>query len=713
MNGAPNGGRAGSPWSIGIDNQGGVIHNVNLYQRAPGDRPNDDLRRGIDLLVAGLPRQAAKSFVAAYEGGLRSNALWFYWTLAILSGRTEIDIAVDEYDQVVNCLDLTDHERPDRWSDGMRAVQRLLDLTFESRDSGLDQSALEEVLHRIRGLDPEIRSAVRRHLDVIVNGRITHALWEEYRAEVARIRTSGDREDRAWKFFIPDQAPPRPPGPDPYRPRGREVSFAAAGLVIAVAVSWTMLVQLPDLIAGFMLLAAVVSAVPAFYCGMRLASNARRVSDLRLELRGMVYDPRQPILGEYPFNKEFMGLLDEAFRRYPPPDFALEWWMTETEAFRRTVSLSVTESYLGHATPARLRWLAEHIARTQAAHATRPAGRLLDPRFGVPFEFGAVWGLVCAIVLYTAAMVFTSVLVDASVSVETVVLGLFLGSALMFAIPDGARLAAGPGGARERRQRRDGEFRQAAQTYQYWTDRLADRPGDREMADWLAADLSWIRLEAMDRLRLPYADVIAHFSISEGTEGAQAARVRFGPVRYSFYNLRVFLLTENGVRVYKVTLDFADGTYFYATTDNFRYDMIVSAGVVEMGPRRGGLQPGAQGGHVHPPVHALRLQLHGREINIVVGDDRGRTLVDGAGEDSGALLRLELESSGAEHGLRILQSVAGEGKGWIETERARQREFFRQERPGRKGLGTGPAGRVLELEGPEVLDPGQETASNP
>jgi hypothetical protein len=190
--------------------------------------------------------------------------------------------------------------------------------------------------------------------------------------------------------------------------------------------------------------------------------------------------------------------------------------------------------------------------------------------------------------------------------------------------------------------------------------------------------------------------------------------VPFGPTRYSSDNLRIFLLTENGVREYEVKLDFSDGSHLTPSTDNFRYDVIVSARVLEIGVRYGDSRhivvDLAQIPH-HGPcdftlAHALNLQLHGRELRIFIGTNRLRALVNGSEEDPDSLLCLDIESSGVEEGHRILQAVAGEGRGWIENERAPQRQFLRQERRGAVGIDSESTAAKLALEAPNPAPPG-------
>jgi hypothetical protein len=711
MTRAPKGSGLKGATTIGIDNQGGVIHNVNLYQQAPGDDPERNLETGIDLLEANLARRAAEFLTKAYEGGLKTNRLLFHWTLAILSGRSDIDLTPEQGYELRNCIDATDYAKADQWSRGMEVVEGLLWISGVSRRTGFDQAAFDEVLRRAGALDAATRNDLLLHLDRLVSGSVFDFLWEDHREHVEQLRRAGDREQRVPKFFIHDQVPPKMPVAVHYKARAGTVWRAVGGLVIAVAV--VLLVTLADLGYGLALIAATAASTALIvYYGKTLALCAKRIRDRQIELRGVGGDPRWRGLDflRAAFYRAFGGLLDLAFEEHTPKEFSSEQWLAETKYFRWTTAFNVTLLYGGGGTqPGELRWLAEHLARTQAAQVE--SGLLRDPRFGVPDVGRERLAVIGGIALFAATVL--------SVGLSTGALGFLFTSSvvaagLWMALPAVVELVVGPVYDVERRQRAEEAFRLASQTHAEWSEWLADRPGDTEMAQWLAADLSWLRIEATKALRLPHSDVIAHFAISEPAEDARAARVPFGPTRYSTYNLRIFLLTENGVRVYEVKLDFTDGSHLMPSTDNFRYDMIVSARVVEIGVRYGDSRRTVveldKVPHYGPRdftlAHALNLQLHGRELRIFIGVNRASALVNGGEEDSDSLLALDIESSGIEEGLRILQAVAGEGKGWIETERARQRQFLRQERRGRPaGVDSAPSFQRLALGGPEPDDP--------
>lgn len=697
--------------SIGIANQGGVIHNVNLYQQVSSDGPERKLEVGIELLSANLPRRAAESLAAAHEDGLRSNQLLLHWALAILSGRSDIDLSGEEANQLKYCVEATDYESADRWSRGMEVVRSLLEATVLSQASGLDQTGIDQILLQAQRLDPDIRNDILLHLDRIVSGAVFERLWVQHSDHVERLRRVGDRERRVPKFFIHDQLPPRMPTAVPYSAKPGAKGRAVGGFSISAVTALLVILAHPSPRSSIALVAAsVAGSALVVYFGRALALRAKRMNDRRTELRGIADDPRRTRMDhrQAAFNRVFWRLLSDAFEAHTPTRFAPGQWLAANEHFRATMALNVTLLYCNGTTqPGELRWLAEHLAKTQAGHME--TGLLQDPEFGLSNEAGARLGVAVGLVLFGATGVFGGTPTGLGGAFGILFASLAVAGGLWLALPSVIELAIGRSYDAERRRRAEEAFQRALRTHAEWVEWLSDRPEDTEMAQWLAADLSWLRIEAMKALRLPHQDVIAHFAITEPAEDALSARVPFGPTRYSSYNLRIFLLTENGVRVYAVKLDFADGSHLIPRTDNFRYDVIVSASVVEIGIRYGDNRRTVvdldrvphHGPRDFALAHALSLQLHERELKILIGANRARALVKGEFEDPDSLLSIDIESSGIGEGLRILQAVAGEGRGWIETERARQRQFILQERRSRSRIEAPPSIQVVALEGPQ------------
>ena len=218
-----------------------------------------------------------------------------------------------------------------------------------------------------------------------------------------------------------------------------------------------------------------------------------------------------------------------------------------------------------------------------------------------------------------------------------------------------------------------------------WTEALADRPSDAEMARWLDYDKLYAKNLAMNTFGLANRDIVAHAILTEARYPCQRARALFGPPRYSHYKLIIFLLTEAGVRQVGLDFDFLDGIMSNQKRTNFRYDAISSARVAEVGVRfdsgrRSVVAMDDRPEDTKPPKdvdslifsRAFQLSLvDGQRIDVVVENfDHG--FFDPIRENVESLFDLVLDSSGVNEALRIFESVAAEGRDWLVEERMRR-----------------------------------------
>ncbi|HEU5024678.1 MAG TPA: hypothetical protein VFV01_07110 [Spirillospora sp.] len=229
------------------------------------------------------------------------------------------------------------------------------------------------------------------------------------------------------------------------------------------------------------------------------------------------------------------------------------------------------------------------------------------------------------------------------------------------------------------------EFIEEQQAFEAWRKELDDRPTDAEMARWLDYDKFYAKELAMRACGLANRDLVAHAVLTEALYPCLRARVLFGPPRYSRYRVMVFLLTEAGVRQVSVNLDFFDGTVSNQRRNSFQYSNISSARVHEVGVRfdagrRRVVVIDDESGDREPPKdidslilsQAFRLSLvDGQRIHIVVENfDHG--FLDRLREDQDRLFELALDTSGVKSALRVLESVAAEGREWLAQERLRR-----------------------------------------
>jgi hypothetical protein len=219
-------------------------------------------------------------------------------------------------------------------------------------------------------------------------------------------------------------------------------------------------------------------------------------------------------------------------------------------------------------------------------------------------------------------------------------------------------------------------FRREQKAYEAWLNVLQDRPTDAEMARWLELDTLYLKTTSMRRSGLANRDLVAYVALTQGAAGARRARVLFGPMRYSGYILRVFLLTDSGVREFEADLNFLDGTQQNERRMSFRYESFASAQVVEVGVRQGmsiDNQHTTDGQVASTISQAFQLSLvNGQKITVLA--ENFDDIIDETRENRAYLRHLALDTSGIASAQYILEAVAAEGREWI------QRELERRER---------------------------------
>ncbi len=217
-----------------------------------------------------------------------------------------------------------------------------------------------------------------------------------------------------------------------------------------------------------------------------------------------------------------------------------------------------------------------------------------------------------------------------------------------------------------------------------WQETLADRPTDAEMAVWLDFDKAYIKSVAMKQYNLANRDLIAHVVLTGPASVSGGARVLYGPPRYSDYEVKLFLLTDTGVRLVSVQLHLATGATTNERRRAFRYDAISSAEVAEVGVRIDGsrrevVRPndgtkdrrGISEKLVFSQEFVLTLN-NTQAVHVLVGNfDQG--LIDRVLEDARHLFELTRDTSGVTAALRILEAIAAEGSDWVKQERLRRR----------------------------------------
>ncbi|MEU5156147.1 hypothetical protein [Glycomyces sp. NPDC021274] len=674
-----------------LQNSGIVIGDVKLYASDSED-PDELFETGLHRLHGNMPRKAALSFSAAYDRGMRESRLWFYWALAILSGRSDMDLDAESYAELSACLSAVEAASTDPFDRATIVVKGLFELSMRIRETEMealteeDRKAIMVVLELLRKLSDDRKSEITRHLDRVIDGTIMDLSMQMLREQLQERRSEHARADRAPRFFLPDPMTPRPrempnwtaPGAWGVIVGGAALALLAGAILYFGADTTAQVLTAAGAIAA---LALIVRCAPAMM--LRRERVKLRARHYQGSATDMLWVRWPQVMA---FRDRFAQVLEYAFREQAPPGRAPEDWLAETGQARLTLSCRTAERYGDQDDMETLYWLAYHYA-DQFADASA-SGLLHHKDAGVsPVSPMAKTGLVGAGALLALATAGAAALSEGWGAVAAVIGGLTFAPAIALLGYHGLRIGLRRRFDEERRRWAKELFTAELAQYDHWREWLRNRPSDMEMSDWLDADLTWLRMQAMNELRLTHHDVLAHFAITEPDPFARAARVPDGPIRYSKYRLRTFLLTHNGVRIYSADLDFNDGSHLNPSMDNFRYDMIISAELVKSGVRYG--RTGAalvDRNQIQPNMtadvalaHEMKLALHGRFIRIVIENQRYQNFAPQTPAEEKALLDLAMETSGAVEGLRILQSIAGEGRDWIVTERARHRRFIDRE----------------------------------
>lgn len=336
------------------------------------------------------------------------------------------------------------------------------------------------------------------------------------------------------------------------------------------------------------------------------------------------------------------------FNRYVPKGADRDVWLAETTDIRNTLRDEVVELYR----ESRIRdvepvnWLIRHLVSD--IRKRWETGTLLGYREYYRIAPSTkVWCL-----LSLAALVLAAV---------DVVIAAIQTHPILAAVATLAAVSAGPAATirwlriiserrryaedwREYEQR--SEARQTA--YQRWKERLdSTRPTEREMEAWLNCDKTKLLDYALRHYRLAWREVIAHAFLQTPARKCKRARVIGGLWRYSKYEMRLFLITQDGVREVIRELDFEQASFNSQERNNFRFDAVSSVHVTKTGE--------------HSPSLELTL-MNGPTRKILVTPEVSQADYD---EDPATFSEINLDAAGFAHTLHILEGIAAEGKSWI------------------------------------------------
>ena len=479
-------------------------------------------------------------------------------------------------------------------------------------------------------------------------------MWRRERASAEAGQKSGDRKNRAWKFFQPVPIDPRVRSvrPPSTRPAERFAAWASTGIFAVVAgyFGWELL-RHGAVLGVLAYAAALVGGAVAAVNGLelRFLAKRRRMKDRQLQAPG-------PAASRSP-GEGFVGKVDALFRRYSPkylPDKAeRDAWEAATAGIRSFDRDEIAEVYRESRIPAeRVAWLIRYRIR-QSRDRWRD-GTLYDYQNQLLPEPGTIrksrTGIAIAIAggVVAIAMLRISPLTNAVSVIVGVLSGVPAWRNWLRIVLEDRRYAADTAEAAKRKAEIEAEFAR-------WTARLKDRPSDAEMEAWLDHDRTVLLARATDHYKLARSQVITYAFLEEPGKRAKHARLPNGPMRYSRYKLIVFVLTSDGVRQMSADLGFVAVTLRLGDRISYRYDAVASAHVSLM--RSGPPKPRIQ------QKFTLTL-VNGDPISVIVTDLDPEDIRQG--EDEYSLSEAALDAANVANTLHVLEGIAAEGKGWFQ-----------------------------------------------
>ncbi|KJK42834.1 hypothetical protein UK23_35525 [Lentzea aerocolonigenes] len=625
--------------TVGI--QGSIVHESNVYVVHPDATPEQKYAVGVRYLHDGVPAEARRLIGDAIAHGYETGEVRFHWMLAMLSKRSLRDLSAQEQDQLELASRNLESYLENAWKRALTTVFSLL--------TQLNAGDCSVALKELRKLPPEQRDKILRHLDLVLTGGAKESLWAETKDMAERLRMSNDRSNRVWAYFEPDPigARARQPVDDQTVPgdRTRAVAWSVATAAVFGFLGWTAVRQLP------VVLIACLALAGAVYVG------GRNWSEWRYRSRRLAAKERDHVGrsgGEQSAEPGFVSRVSRDFEyyfsKYLPDGVERQHWRSITSGIRRTLRDEVVEIYRESRTEAeRVKWLVRHLAsdvRTRWSQGTLHEHRVI---YRVSSATKA-WCIASFVTGGAALLWLAFVALQAD---------LWWSMPALFALVAGGREAAlgwywivsESRRAAEDREEYEQRLRARSSAYEQWKQKLdATRPSESEMENWLTCDRTVLLDKALRHYGLVWRDIITHAFLSSPAKAYKRARVRRGPWRYSKYDARLFLITQDGVREVSTELDFEHAALGGQERTNFRFDAVSSVHVV-------------QSGTADCKLELTLFNGPSRNIRVVDAELGGAANSESTDKPSEA----SLDSAGFAHTLHILEGIAAEGKNWIKA----------------------------------------------
>lgn len=631
--------------TVGI--QAEWVQNSNVYITSPEDPPERTYEVGVNYLNNGVPLRARELINDALARGHDNAEVRFHWALAMLSKRSYRELSADERAQLGR---LPEHLARCRRDDWTRAVEMLCKLLAHLDNPDQDPAP---AMTKLQNLPAQQREKITQHCDLVLTGGMKDSLWAEIRRHAQHQQHADNRSNRVWAYFEPAPAPARvrQPDPNPTTPEYRLRAVLATALLAGAlgVLGWILLQHLTP-VPVIAWLTMVGSGGVAARAGFEWRYRTYRLRAKEREHVGHFKVREAPGGG-------FANRVDHAFEhyahKYAPHGVDRSVWLAETRGIRTTLRDEVVELYRESRIPiGRVTWLIRFLIRDVRRRWSQNLLFAYRQQYRTPPSTqawclsGSVVGVLAACVVIEAAVRTDPLPALASVLIA-VVGGRAAALRWWHILSERWRLAEETQECAREREAREAE-------YQRWKAKLdSTRPTEEEMETWLRCDRALLIDEALRYYRLAWRDITAHTIMQTPAKNYKRARVNRGPWRYSKYELRLFLITTEGVRELARQLNVEHGTFQGNERGHFRFDAVSSLRVFESGYD-----------------YTLELTLSNGPTRTIDVTEPKRTDEQTSLDEPG-LARISLDSTGFTHALHVLEGIAAEGKAWIEHDTAK------------------------------------------
>lgn len=614
---------------------------AKIYQLSHDASGEERYAVGIRYLADGVPVKARELIRAAIDRGLDSGEVRFHWVLALLSKRSYRDLSRADREELAAVSEMLPRYPDDEWTRALAAVCELL-VCLRTRCSP------EAALERVHELKEEQRYLIVRHLDLELTGSVKDGLWAQASAKADEDRRGNDRCDRMWACFQakPMEARARESAPSPVTDANKAVTmmWSILSLLLVGYVGRTVL-----LLDRLLPICALSAALGAGYFAARARLEWRCQADLlAAKERDYAADAEADRSLGTGFTSRVESRFVHYFTKYAPSHFDLDDWLADSAGIRRTLRQEIAEIYRESRIPVeRIDWLIRFLAIR--VRNSWNDGSAWDFRR----QYRTPWRVKARSVAATAVMM---------IAVAKVLGTLLSAHSLVALLAAGAALTAGQGAAhgwyrkisedrqaRRREVERVIEYAARRAEFDRWKAKLEQtRPREEELEYWLYCDkIAWLS-NALKHYRLAWPDILAHAFLLVPAKGARRFRVEGGQPRYSHYVLRLFLITDWGVREAGTKLDFAKAAFHGQDRVNYSYASVSSVRVEVASEFEYTIELTLSNG----PTRPIRVT-------------EPVTIEEGSADDPVEVARMDLDATGFTHALHILEGIAAEGRDWI------------------------------------------------